>query len=136
MKTVAIKTLPLISWKDTITFRTGIREDFDHIFIRWMHWKTDTTGLKTLCIRLNLDSNIGQIQQADGSTREYTYLFYLDPASDVSVYSENPFESIELPKMLNGFYQLSYEIYVDGASAYSGISVSNPVTMEIAFMKK
>lgn len=137
MKLVALKTLQLISWKDTISFSNPIYDSFDTILISWISWKTDTAGLGTLSLRImNLDCNIGQLQSADGKTRDYTNLNYLDPMGDVTIFTENNKPPIEMQKTYNAYTQFNYEIYIDAEAGYSGITQSNPIYLEIQFLKK
>ena len=129
----------LISWKDTIDLSIrSINEEFDAIKLNWISYYTDTTGLKQIALRIeNIDEcNKSCYQSLDGSeVRDYFYGTYLDIRQNVLIFQENTKPPIDINprKLLTKF---SYEIYINNATSYAGITVLNPVLCEIAFLKK
>jgi hypothetical protein len=128
----------LISWKDTIDLSIRSIGEFDAIKLNWLSFTTDTTGLKQIALRIdNIDEcNKSCYQSLDGTeVRDFFYGTYLDTRQSVLIFQENtkPPIDITLRKLYTKF---SYEIYINNATSYAGIDVSNPVFCEIAFLKK
>lgn len=137
-KTVREQVFELVSWEDTIDLSRRPIENFDAIKVNFLSFTTDTTGLKFISIHVkNLrDANISHYQSLDGlQTREAIYTTFLDTRSSVLIFQENPKPPIDIP-FQSKLSKIDYEIYVNNELSYSGISVSNPVFIEIAFLKK
>lgn len=137
-KTVREQLFELVSWEDTIDLSRRPVENFDAVKVNFLSYTTDTTGLKFMSINIkNLrDANISHYQSLDGlQTREAIYSTYLDTRSSVLIFQENPKPPIDIP-FVSKLSKIDYEIYVNNELSYSGITVSNPVFIEIAFLKK
>lgn len=137
-KTVREQIFEFVSWEDTIDLSRRPIEGFDAIKVNFLSYTTDTTGLKFMSINIkNLrDANISHYQSLDGlQTREAIYSTYLDTRSSVLIFQENPKPPIDIP-FQSKLSKIDYEIYVNNELSYSGITVSNPVFIEIAFLKK
>lgn len=134
---VGRRILELISDQDKVRLINPISEKFDAIHINWMAYTTDTTNLRSLVLTIdNLDCNIDSIQSVDG-TQEIpcAYVMYLDPRADSNVYSENIFPPIDIT-LKHNYNFFDYRIFVNTEPAHAGITVSNPVMVSIAFLKK
>jgi len=137
-KLVREQIFELISWKDTIDLSKRPVEDFDAIKVNFISHTTDTTGLKFLSVSLlNLpDANKTHYLSLDGTEiRESLYSTYLDTRTSVLIFQENPKPPIDIPHQKR-YAKLDYEIYVNNQTSYNGITVSNPLFCEIAFLKK
>ena len=134
---VARRTFELVDWKDKVEVKGTVRNAFDYIHVSWTAFRTDTTGLNTVAIRiLNLDCNIEVVQEPSGSQiAEGALAWFLDPRNDALVFYENPLPPIKLPRVMGNYIDLDYEIYINTAQAYAGISISNPLFVCITFLK-